>query len=415
MKSKLTRAVGLALLAVLIAGVPGLGGCGDEEETKGKEIIVGFMGDFTGPAAATCSELHKGLTDYFDMVEEDDPIAGVRIKVITYDTRMDYSRGPGGYQWLKGQGSDIFFNFSPIFQEILMDKHQEDEIPSFTFASSPELVDQEWVYSFSIHYPWEIEAIVKWIVEDWEARPTERAVKIGHIGVSGYASTGQASEKLQELLASPEYDFDLVEQISPRTETTYTKEIGELEDSDIIIVNLLGPQTAGFLKAATARGYDGTLLGTSLAFLGFWNLVKMVVTQLEDLDGALALQTQLLMTDDAELVDRVRANLQRFRPDDADALGKSPNYLAAQSAGMILSEVIRGAVAEVGAVNVDSEALNNALQNLDVAAEGYGESLKFRGGSNILHRMVRVIEYRVTAAGDDWYELKDWYLPPSFQ
>lgn len=47
----------------------------------------------------------------------------------------------------------------------------------------------------------------------------------------------------------------------------------------------------------------------------------------------------------------------------------------------------------MGANNVDAVALNDALKSIDITVEGYGEALKCHEGSNILRRMVRVIEY----------------------
>ena len=78
---------------------------------------------------------------------------------------------------------------------------------------------------------------------------------------------------------------------------------------------------------------------------------------------------------------------------------------------MVLVDTIRRAAAEVGPENVDSLALNNALKSIDMTVEGYGEHLKCHEGSNILHRMLRVVEYR--AADDDWFAITEWFLPPA--
>ncbi|MBL7119465.1 MAG: ABC transporter substrate-binding protein [Dehalococcoidia bacterium] len=412
MRRKLTKVVGLVVLAVLVAAVPVLGGCEEENGETAKEVVIGYMGDFTGPAAATCVEIHKGLADYFKMVEEDDPIPDLEVKIITYDTKMDYSRAPMGYEWLKGQGADIFFNFSPIFQEILVEKHQRDKIPSFTFASSPAIVGQDWVYTFSTHYPWEAKAAMKWILEDWwPGQEKDGIPKVGHIGASGYVSTAQVTDTLEELHELDPTKFELEQASAPPGTMTWAVEFDRLEDCDILIVNLLGPQTASFLKEAILKDYSGTLLGTSLAFLGFWYLVKATVPQLDDLDGALSMQTQFVLTDDVPFINQMRANLERFRPSEADTLGSGTSYVAAQAAAMVLADTIRRAAAEVGPENVDSLALNNALKSIDITVEGYGEHLKCHEGSNILHRMLRVVEYR--AADDDWYAITEWFLPPA--
>ncbi len=53
MSVKPVRMAILMFLAVLIATMAGLVGCAKEKE-EAHEVIIGFMGDFTGPAAATC-------------------------------------------------------------------------------------------------------------------------------------------------------------------------------------------------------------------------------------------------------------------------------------------------------------------------------------------------------------------------
>ena len=78
---------------------------------------------------------------------------------------------------------------------------------------------------------------------------------------------------------------------------------------------------------------------------------------------------------------------------------------------MILVDIIRRAAAEVGPENVDSIALNNAMENIDLTLEGWGEPLKYHDGLNILHRPLRVIEFRVTGDSGDWYANSPWIWP----
>ena len=416
MISKLPRTVGLALLVVLLAAVPVLGGCAGGEEAANK-VVIGFMGDFTGPAAATCKELHKALTDHLKMVKEDDPIPGVDVELITFDTRMEYSRVNQGYEWLRGRGADIFLNFNPIMQEMILENHQQDGIATICFVSTPELISQDWSYSFSGHYPWEAEAIIKWITEDWAERPTGRPAKVGLVGISGYGSTDQVSEKLNQLLEDGTYEFELAEQVGLPTTGYWTAEVDALDESDIIIVNSVGPQAASFVRDAVAKGYDGALIGTSIAFLGFWDLIKGAVESLDDIDGALSIHAHTVWTEDASFMDRVEASLSRFRESEAEELMKGTSYMTGIELGMILVDTIRRAVAEAGADEVDAGALNDAMASIDIdmTAEGFGESWKCHGGSNVLHRMVRIVQY--WSSDDAWhpYPGSEWFLPPSLE
>jgi hypothetical protein len=415
MTTKLARAVGLSFLGVLLLVLPVLGGCAGEDAKN--EVVIGFMGDFTGPASATCNQLNKALKDYLSMIKEEDPVPDVDIKIATFDTRMEYARVPGGYEYLKGRGSDIFLNFNPIMQEMLIEKHQEDGIPTFTFVTTPDLVGQDWIYSFSVHYPWEAEAIVEWATKQWTDRPTDRAVKIGHVGVDGYVSTDQVKDKLEELSDSADYDIEVKTAVGLSTTSAWFSQVDDLADCDIIIVNCVGPQAASFVKDSIARGYDGALIGTSLAFLGFWDLIKDAVPSIEDLDGAYAMHAHTVWTDDSAFMDEVARMLHTYREKEYDVLSKGTSYMTGIEFAMILVDTIRRAAAEKTPDQEWSEALNSALENInmDMTEDGFGEAWACHGGSNVLHRQLKVIEYRVTAETDDWYGITDWYLPPSLE
>ena len=416
MRVKLAKMVSLPFLGLLLLAMPLLGGCGAEEEGT---VLVGFIGDFTGVASATCNELKKAIDDYLAMAQEENPIPGADIKLATYDTRMKYDRVPFGYQDLKGRGADIFFNFNPIMQGMLIEDHQEDHIPSLSMVSSPTYVGQDWIYSFGVHYPLEAEAIAHWIVKEWwPDQGEERAVKIGHVGIHGYGSTDQVSEKLQEMQASDDYDFELVEEEGLETTPEWGSEVSALSECDIIIVNCVGPQAASFVRDAKDRNYAGKLLGTSMAFLGFWELVKDAVSPAE-LDGTLAIHGHTLWTDktDGELVPfmaLVDNMLHTYRESEYDNLRKGTSYMTGVEVGMVLEEAIRNAAEDKTADQTWAEAINAAMQDIhiDKTADGFGEVWECHD-INILHRQLRVIEYRYPE--DDWYEIRSWELPPSLQ
>jgi len=415
MRLRLTRSVALLCLAVLLVTAPVFAGCGGGDGDAANRVTIGYLGDFTGAASLPCQDLYKGLTDYFAMVEEDDPIPGVTLKMIHYDTRMDYSRAPGAFEWLRGQGSDIFFDFSPIFSQILADKHEQAEIPAFSLVTTPDLMQREWFTSYSVDYPSEAEVAIYWIVDEWwDYDEMGRPPVVGHMGCSGYESSTQIRDKLEEVHSADPTKFELKQTFAPAGTTTWATELIQMIDCDIMLVNLLGPQPASLLREATNRGYEGTFLGTSLCFGGSWELIKSAAAQLSDLDGALLMHAHPIFTDDIPFTDLVEANLERYRSDeDTDRLAWT--YFNAQEMAMILVDIIRRAALEVGPDNVDAAALYDAAQSIDMTLEGWGEPLKYHNGLNVLHRTLRVIEYRVDGDQGDWYGVTDWIMPPSLE
>jgi hypothetical protein len=68
-------------------------GCAKEEAAE-KEIVIGWLWDFTGPACLGVKQMYYGLQDYLRTVEEETPMPGAKIKVITFDEKGDLARHP---------------------------------------------------------------------------------------------------------------------------------------------------------------------------------------------------------------------------------------------------------------------------------------------------------------------------------
>ena len=80
----------LALMATLCLG------CGEKSEEK-VVIKVGFMNDYTGPGATAMRPITFAVTDMVRHINEEDPIPGVKLELITYDARFDPSSDVPGY------------------------------------------------------------------------------------------------------------------------------------------------------------------------------------------------------------------------------------------------------------------------------------------------------------------------------
>lgn len=402
----------LVLLAVAIAAAPVLAsGCGEDGGEPTNEVVIGFLADFTGVSALTSIELHKGFNDYMKMAEEEGLIEGVKVKLPTYDTRLDYARVVPGYLWLKGQGSDLIWDFSPIFCAMLVDKQQEDQIPSYTFQSDVAFLDQPWMWSFGSDYTTEAEAIIEWILKDWEDKGEAWPVVVGHAEIAGYQSSVQMQAVFEDYADQYPDKMTIKAAAAPLGNTSWASEYEKLKGCDIIVCNLLGPSMATWLRECVERGYQGRHLGSSLAFMGFWELAREAVGDISKLNGCLAIHNQMLWTDDTPFVAELNAALEKYRPGEAAEMKKGTSWPTGWLTGMILTDVIMRAVEAVGAENVDAAALNDSLAATDIPKiDGWGEAFKFRDGSNVLYRMYRIIDFRSSA--NEWFALTDWFVAP---
>jgi ABC-type branched-subunit amino acid transport system substrate-binding protein len=414
MRSKLSRIL-LLVVGLLLVGTSALAGCGGTAAEG--QVVVGFLGDFTGPSAATCDELKKGMDDYLKIMKETDPVPGVEIRVITFDSRLDYGRVKPGYLELRNRGSNIILNYNSMYTVQIWEDHQRDKLPSFCFNTMPEVMGKDYMFSFSNDYETEAESIGEWLVKDWwEIREETRPIKVGYIATLGLRSDTEFGNVLQaQANASPDKMQFTWTAVPQGQSSGFVTEINKLKGSDVIVVNVVGPTMASFLKEARDRGYTGEYFGSTISFMGFWNLVRASITDLSSVDGARAIHAQMLWTDETSFVDEIRASLNRFHTGATlDKLSSSTSYPSGYMFMMILVELVRAAAEKVGPENVDNEALWEAAKEIEIDVPGWGEKFNLDEETNIMHRHFRIIEFRHES--NDWFQVEDggWFLPSLF-
>lgn len=410
MPGRVTKVLSAAVLILAIAVVPALAGCSGGG-AEAQQVVVGFLGDFTGPSAATCKELHKGMLDYLTDMEANNPIPNTKIKLEFYDSRLDYARIKPGYVQLRSKGSQVILNYNAMYTPMLMADHQADKIPSFCFNTTPSTMGQDYMYSFSVDYDTEGHALAEWLTE--QAAEFDAPMKVGYIATAGLDSNKTMGDPIQAAANNAANNFTLNWQAGTSTTTQWSTECNKLMGSDVIVVNLVGPSMSTFLSQMLERGYTGKFIGTTISFMGFWSLVRQSINDLSKLDGAQAIHAQMLWTDDTDFMDTIADSVERNRPTEAAELKKGTSYPSGHLFMMIIAEAIRLAEKTVGAENIDSVALNDALKALELDVDGWGEKWEAHAGNNIMHRTFRIIEYR--AADDEWYQSEPWFLPESMQ
>jgi len=412
MGRRLTKVVALLLLGVLLTSLPGLAACGEDEDKGKNQVIVGWLWDLTGRASSAVIQMYEGFRDYITVAEREDPIEGVEIKFITYDTRSDSSRITPGYVWLKGKGITLV-SAAPHDGEALMSRFEEDEMPYFGVSSVLGGLKSEWF--FHVYGPPEsqIEVEMQWIMDTWDYDSLGEPM-IGFAGLAGIPYYEGQRDTVEKWVSDYPEKFDwLGAQMAPTTTTMWASEVSKLKDSDFIFAGMSGPPLASFVRDARARGYENSLIGPMESFWAFWELIKGASPQ-EDLYGCISAYYEPWWDEDVPYITKLSQHMEEFlSPAEIESSMMATGRISGWAGGMILYDAVKRAVNKVGAENVDGPAMRDALAETDMEmiSQGWGNDWKLTN-VNCFARTVRLFEYN--PATDKWLPITDeWYTPPS--
>jgi hypothetical protein len=409
MRSRLMRMVALLMLTVLLAGVPGLVGCAGEE-AAGNEIVYGWLWDYTGRAAVGVTQVYQGFRDYLRMVEETDPIPGVQVKLITYDTKSDASRVMPGYMSLKAKGADIM-TAAPHDTQVLRTQFEADQMPFYSLSNMIPMLDCEWLVSLFGPPESQVEAIMHWIMDTWDGYPDTKP-RVGFVGLAGVPFYEGQRDTVEDWVDDNPTKFNYVgAQMAPTTTTLWSSEISKLEDTDFIVVGMSGPPLASFLIQSKQSEYQGRLAGPLESVMAFWSLVKGSVPE-EALDGIVSGLFMPWWNDTGPFMTEAKEYAEKYHSaSDLESIYLGTGQFNGWSTGMIFVDALRRAVADVGADNVTGKDLFDALKETDIDVEEYGNPWKITAAANCYMTTVRLYEYDSSVG--DFVVLTDWYLPPS--
>lgn len=407
MRRKAAKYLGIVLSLVLIVSVPGLVGCSGDTDDR-KTIVLGILDDLTGPASHSITQTIDGMRDYFRMVEEDNLLPGIRLRTITYDTRLDYSRIVPGYVWLQGQGTMIYAMNVSTHAVLLRQRFENDGIPVMVGTAISDTQGSDWMFNYVPGQNYEAETHLQWILQDWDYG--ERVPKVGLAHVSGYEGGVIMERAIKARHDEDPTRFDMVTASGSMGQSTWAAEIAALSQCDyIIITSMYGPQFASFLREAEQRGYKGEILATVPSFWwAFWDLVKTTVP-MQYIDGVVGASAHVYWSDDIAYVDECKERLSQYRPNATDFHLQRSGWLTGQFFGLVITEAIKNAADDVGTENVDSAAMRNALANLNLTIDGWADGAMSFGEEGILQDQFAMYQY--VLAEDNWIKVTDWFTP----
>jgi len=411
MNKGLIKVAAVVLAGVMLLTVPGLVGCGDDNGgVKAKpEIIVGFLGDLTGPGSFAVAQTHDGTKDYLTRyVPDANLIPEVDIKWIGYDSRGDRGRVQPGYKWLKGQGADLITTISGDEAAIIEDSLAVDGIPDMSSQSSMSIFGSDWAYGQLPPPGSQGQAIMHWVGADWNGTGP---MKIGLMGLGPLIISREILEYVLPIVNADPAKYEWKgEYMVPYGTMNWASEVEHLKDCDYIIVTAIGASMASFMKEAKDRGFQGRFVGCMESLLAFWELVRDVVPP-EQLDGATCSNPYLMWDENLPWINTMKEQMEKwYTAEEIIHMQMVVGYIGGWSNGTIMSAAIKQAVDTVGAENVDGTALRDALETIKIDLQGAGNIWEVGGGINSYCQTLRMWQY--SASTDKWGAISDWYRPP---
>lgn len=398
----------LVILGILLLTLPALAGCGGGSSTK-KVIKIGVLADYTGPASFGMKPTMQAMKEYFVMMKDTDPLPGVEVEWIDFDTALDYTKVVPGYNALKGQGVMALVIPSGSDRTILKSKVVEDKMPVVGTQGQEELLSNQWQYSIWSTIQSQGEAAMQWIMSTWDYAGKGQP-KIGHIGWS-LAITDYYQQGIDRVLAKYPDKFTWVGvQKGTTTQVTWTSEIEALKNCDFIVVSTVGSQMSTFVDQYRNKGYTASFISGNEAFPGFFDLV-VDKTPASKLYGCYYVGWWPWWGEDVPFIEGATDYVEKKHPDQAARLMMGSPVLSGWQMGMFIEDAIRRAVEEVGADNIDSEALQKAFVETNKEVEGFGNTWKITENNTALSWMQRAFEWK--AETGKWQSISEWILPLS--
>ena len=96
------------------------------------EVVIGTHRDFTGPIAGPALRIWRAFDWHTEWLQKNDPIPGVKLKVIWEDTAYSAERYLPAYKRFKDAGAVLMINTSSTANSVLGELHRSDKIPCIT-------------------------------------------------------------------------------------------------------------------------------------------------------------------------------------------------------------------------------------------------------------------------------------------
>ena len=334
--------------------------------------MMGFLTDMTGPASSMLVWGDKAYYDLADYINKNDPIPGVKIKIVSYDTQYNPARDLLGYEYLRDKGAKVIFSGIPTVGDTLKETAARDRIVVLSSAPSTYQLDPPgWVLCQTPPVGWVMKGFLKWIAEnDWDYQAKGRKPRIGSVGWEEPYHKDVTAAIKDYVVEHPDQFEYVAGPVAPMSTMSWYGEVETLKNCRLHISTFHRRWHSNFRQRIPRQRIPG-----QVPWFGRHGCLHLAYQWTRwdgtTLDGTLTAHTTPYWTDQSPIVDRVKDLLQTYRPDEKDQIiNMGLGYISIHFCAAVQFELLREAVKEVGAENFDSKAYYDAAANFNWTTEG---------------------------------------------
>jgi len=159
-----------------------LASCAPKETAREKYITYLTLSDLTGPGAGLVFPIIEATGFGFDELNSKGGVNGVKIKMLTVDTRYDVARTVSAYKRYRTEYKLVWVSI-PLTAAVkaLAAQMQADQIPCTTPADGEFQAKPGWIFLAAAPYQDGFAAALDWIVKDWKDKGKNGVPTIGYM------------------------------------------------------------------------------------------------------------------------------------------------------------------------------------------------------------------------------------------
>jgi len=309
---------------------------------------------------------------------------------------------------------DVFVAPSPADIDINYKKLEQDRLAAFGTTSWKPIRNAEWAFWLYDTMEGQNEFLTDWIAtRDWDYATEGRNPKVAFVGWSGLSTSEGSLDGVESYLAAHPDKFDWQgAHMAPIGNVNWSSDATKLADCDYIVLGTIGAGTASLIKEFRNRGFTGDMLSCSSPLTGWWNIITGSVAA-DHLYGQYTSQ-QMPWFSDNGFTQLCRTIALKYHSQDwVDTAFKQSSYYTGPAWGMTVVGAIRKAAEEVGAENVDSDAIRAAAEtlDLDMTADGWPIPWKLGPDNHVACDTTEII-LTWDVATQKWVAVTDYYAYP---
>ncbi|HEX79287.1 MAG TPA: ABC transporter substrate-binding protein [Dehalococcoidia bacterium] len=386
---KLSKATGLACLALMLISIPLLGaGCGSDSEDTVDKVKVGFSICYTGVAAEKGRPMGNAKLDCIKYINEElGGVAGYEIEVIWRDNEYDAAKATTIINELIDAGCLMFTTNSSAMMTASAETANREDFPGFAVFSAPALTNPpQHIYAQMPDYGDDWAAFANYYLENIWQGEGEPKMALHLLNNSTGAGAKAAADLLADdlgidLVTVEEHDASTISEIDSLTRIMAL-------DPDVLYISSTPQPTSIILKDAVDLGlYPGVTVGLGHASITD-ELVELAGADV--VEGVYGVYPTVNWGDDVPAMDKMTEYCQQYHPEDYGNM----DYITSWAEGLIVAEILRLAIENVGIENLTPQAVEEhgfkALNNFNVG--GLHGPVTYTAGDNRLSKSVRVFQ-----------------------